>query len=46
LVIYAGLTERSVTGLGRRTAPAALPASEVAVLEAAAERAVHQDPTP
>jgi hypothetical protein len=46
LVIYAGLTEGSVTGLGRRTAPAALPASGVAVLEAAAEWAIHEHSAP
>jgi hypothetical protein len=46
LVIYAGLTERSVVGLGRRTAPATLPASDVAVLEAAAEWAIDEHATP
>jgi hypothetical protein len=46
LVIYAGLTESSVTGLAQRTAPAALRPSDVAVLEAAAEQALREHGTP
>jgi hypothetical protein len=46
LVIYAGLTNRSVTGLGRLTAPAALAPSDVEILEAAAEWALHEHGAP
>jgi hypothetical protein len=46
LVIYAGLTERSVTGLGRLTAPAPLAPADVEVLEAAAEWALHEHGAP
>jgi hypothetical protein len=46
LVIYAGLAGRPVTGLGQRTAPATLAVSDVAVLEASAEKAIHEHGTP
>jgi hypothetical protein len=46
VVISAGLSERSETGLGRLTAPAALAPSDVEVLEAAAEWALHEHGAP
>ena len=46
LVIYARLTARPVSGLVQRTAPAGLPLSDAAVLEAAAEQAISEHGTP
>jgi hypothetical protein len=46
LVIYGQLTERLVTGLGQRTAPAAISPSDVTVLEAAADQAIQEHGTP
>jgi hypothetical protein len=46
LVICARLTDDSVTGLAQRTAPADLPLSDLAVLEAAADRAIREHGTP
>lgn len=45
-MIYAGLTGRMVTGLVQRTAPPTLPVSDFALLEAAAEWAIHEHGTP
>jgi hypothetical protein len=46
LVIYAGLTSRPVTHLVERTAPATVPASDFAVIEAAAASALLHHGTP
>jgi phospholipase/lecithinase/hemolysin len=46
LVICARLTDDSLTALAQRTAPADLPLSDLAVLEAAADRAIREHGTP
>ncbi|HEX3234155.1 MAG TPA: hypothetical protein VHR41_08150 [Gemmatimonadales bacterium] len=46
LVIYAGLSGRSVTGLVQRTAPSTIPLSDLALLEAAASWAILNHSTP